>query len=124
MHGSSNNTQKGEKESAMSSQTRRAPHNTGKEAREHPIIPLAEAMRAAAGTGNATNAILMQESAGQRSFVNSETLPSRTNDYESDSKGVLAKAGVKFGEVVERDPLFQYVELPEGWKKVGTGHSM
>jgi hypothetical protein len=69
----------------------------------------------------AGNAILHQEAQGQSSFVNSETLPS---DMQGDAKSVLEKAGVKFGEKVEGDEMFQYVELPAGWKKVPTNHSM
>lgn len=31
---------------------------------------------------------------------------------------------MKFGDKVHGDEMFQYVELPAGWKKVPTGHSM
>ncbi len=75
----------------------------------------------ALATGSPSDAILSQESDGQKSFVTSETLP--TNMY-GDTKAVLEAAGVKFLGIVEDDPLFQYVELPNGWKKVATDHSM
>ena len=68
-----------------------------------------------------SKAILSQEADGQQSFVKSETLPVK---MQGDARAVLKIAGVKFLGVVEDDPVFQYVELPEGWKKVGTGHSM
>ena len=69
-------------------------------------------------------AIPMQEAVGQRSFVASDTLPTRIGhlcDRESeDSKRMLGAAGVKFLGVVEGDDLFQYVELPTGWKRVAA----
>lgn len=71
--------------------------------------------------GSVSEGILSQEADGQKSFVQSETLPT---DMQGDAKSVLEAAGVKFLGVVEDDPMFQYVELPNGWKKVGTGHSM
>ena len=71
-------------------------------------------------TGDGSSAILGQEADGQRSFVESTTLPTDMRD----AKVVLEAAGVKFLGVVEDDPMFQYVELPNGWKKVATSHSM
>lgn len=62
-----------------------------------------------------------QEAAGQQELVNSDTLPS---EIDAKSKEILEQAGVKFGEPVENDPLFTYVELPAGWKKIPTDHSM
>ncbi len=62
-----------------------------------------------------------QEAMGQRSLVQSETLPTKMDPA---SKAQLEKAGVKFGEKVEGDDMFQYVKLPTGWKKVRTDHSM
>lgn len=67
------------------------------------------------GTGNA---IEMQEAQGQRSFVASETLPM------DGPKAPLEAAGVKFLHPVEGDPIFQFVQLPEGWKKKATDHAM
>jgi len=75
----------------------------------------------ALATGSSSDAIMGQEADGQRSFVNSETLPT---DMQGNAKAVLEAAGVKFLGVVEDDPMFQYVELPKGWKKAATGHSM
>lgn len=76
--------------------------------------------------GGAPNKILEQEAQGQRSFVGSDTLPTdigRHSDY--DTKAILEAAGVKFLGQVEGDDMFQYVEFPQGWKKVGQpDHSM
>lgn len=99
----------------MDPRSKRAPINTRRLAAQQP------GMRGWA-LGGAPDKILAQEAEGQQSFVNSDTLPTRTNG-DVDSKKVLEAAGVKFGEVVEGDPLFQYVELPQGWKKVPTVHS-
>lgn len=71
--------------------------------------------------GTAAGVIEAQEAAGQRSFVNSTTLPSDMGDGGREG---LETAGVVFGEPVEGDPMFTYVTLPDGWKKVATGHSM
>lgn len=106
------------------SKPKRAPINTEE---QDLLFHLAEAMIAQQETGDASNAILRQEEQGQQSFVNSETLPTRRNDFDVNSvnsQKVLEDAGVKFGEVVTGDSLFQYVELPQEWKKVPTSHSM
>ena len=39
-------------------------------------------------------------------------------------KPVLESAGVKFGNTVAEDPIWQVVELPNGWKIERTDHSM
>jgi hypothetical protein len=75
----------------------------------------------ALGASSGGDAILGQESAGQQSFVNSDTLPTEMN---REDRATLEAAGVVFGEVVEGDALFQYVNLPQGWTKSSTGHSM
>jgi len=64
-------------------------------------------------------AIENQEERGQRELANSDTLPS-----EGSNNPAWAKMGVKFGEEVEGDPLFRYVELPPGWTKRGSDHAM
>lgn len=53
-------------------------------------------------TGSPSEGILSQESDGQKSFVNSETLPT---DMQGDAKAVLEAAGVKFLAVIEDDPI-------------------
>jgi hypothetical protein len=72
-------------------------------------------------TGDGSSAIEWQEKSGQQSFVGSDTLPT---DMQDNAQLVLEAAGVKFLGIVENDPMFQYVELPTGWKKEGTSHSM
>lgn len=95
---------------------RRAPRNTTADQRANPMGFFADA--AVVGP---SNAIEMQESRGQRDFVQSDTLPT---DVGGALKTQLEQAGVVFGEVVKDDPLFTFVTLPAGWKKVGTDHSM
>lgn len=104
----------------MSKEQKRAPGNTSREVHENPMGFFADAM-----VRGQTEAILHQEAQGQRSFVGSDTLPTdigRRSDY--DTKAILKAAGVQFLGEVEDDPMFQYVELPAGWKKVPTDHSM
>jgi hypothetical protein len=72
-------------------------------------------------TGNVSGAIEASESAGQRQLVESDVLPTQIS---AELKKELESAGVKFGDPVENDPLFTYVELPEGWKKQATDHAM
>ncbi|MEK7655236.1 MAG: hypothetical protein AAB386_00955 [Patescibacteria group bacterium] len=95
---------------------KRAPINTGMDTLASHVGLLADAFVLGQG-----GAILQQEAQGQRSFVASETLPT---DMTAKDKAGLEKAGVRFGAKVEGDDLFQYVELPAGWKKVPTDHSM
>lgn len=93
---------------------RRAPINTQRE--HEPLGFLLSAMAM-----GASEAIEHQEAQGQRSFVASTTLPSKC---DGDSRKALEASGVKFGEIVEGDPMFQHVELPDGWQKRPTDHSM
>lgn len=67
-----------------------------------------------------SRAIENQEARGQRQLVNSEVLPTRLNGC----KPALEKLGFQFIGEVERDPLFQRVNMPQGWKKQATDHSM
>ncbi len=57
-----------------------------------------------------------QEAAGQASFVQSTTLPKDCD------RNILTLAGVIFGD--DFDDLFVTVQLPDGWKKQATEHSM
>lgn len=100
-----------------SNRERRAPANTQKETKEHPLLMIGASM----GSGGPGQAVEEQEAAGQGSFVGSDTLPA---DVRGDTKAILEAAGVKFLGEVEGDAKFQYVELPEGWKKVATDHSL
>lgn len=60
-----------------------------------------------------------QEAAGQRSFVNSETLP---KDMRPEDRAALEAVGAVFGN--DKDDLFVNVTLPVGWSKRATDHSM
>ncbi len=94
--------------------TTKVPVNTERQATDQP------GMRGWVMGGN-PNAILAQEAEGQSSFVNSETLPT---DMGRDTKAILEAAGFKFICVVPDDPMFQVVEMPKGWQKKATDHSM
>jgi hypothetical protein len=102
----------------VSDSNKRVPVNT--EA-EHPLLNLIRAMDSERRTGNPSDFVPDMESAGQQSFVGSDTLPT---EMSTDDRSALEAAGVKFGDEVPGDPLFQYVELPEGWSKKGTDHAM
>jgi len=92
------------------------PVNTAEEVHESQGGFLAEAM-----VLGSSGAIEGQEARGQKSMVNSDTLPIKGG---ADVMDGLKIAGVRFGKPVEGDALFQYVDLPPGWKKVPTDHSM
>ena len=97
----------------------KAPRNTAQEVRDNPILGLVTAM------GEGGSGILAQEAQGQRSFFGSDTLPTEMGRHSDfDTKAILEAAGVKFLGSVEGDEIFQYVEFPQGWKKVATDHSM
>ena len=67
-------------------------------------------------TGSSSQAILNQESNGQKSMVQSDTLPIECPREQLESLGFI------FGDPV--DDLFIAVTMPAGWKKVPTSHSM
>jgi hypothetical protein len=91
--------------------------NTSEEVRRDPMMMFAEMLFG--GTGNA---IERQEERGQREFVMSDTLPIEGTGGENEA--ILLNLGFKLGEPVHGDTLFRYAELPEGWKREGSGHSM
>ncbi len=62
-----------------------------------------------------------QEAAGQKVFVQAQTLPTRGLMEHAEA---LRKLGFVIGEPVSGDPIFTNVTLPAGWKKAPTGHSM
>ena len=102
----------------MSQSTKRAPINTSAQAAKDPSVQNWVG-------GGAPERIRQQEEEGQHELVRSDTLPTKMLDSDGRKiKEILEEAGVKFLDVVEGDPMFQYVELPEGWKKVPTDHEM
>ncbi len=60
-----------------------------------------------------------QEAAGQRKLVESQALPRQIYNASRDQ---LTELGFKFGP--DADDLFVYCELPTGWTKRATEHSM
>lgn len=64
-------------------------------------------------------AVERQEAQGQRELSESNTLPRDFRGIEA-----LIAHGLKIIGPVEGDELFQYVELPKGWKIQPTSHSM
>ena len=100
------------------------PTNTAERAREDGLGFLVEAM-----VLGPSGAIERQEAQGQAEFANSDTLPTELQacyigDERVPSKPILEGFGVKFLGPVEGDALFQYVELPAGWKRKPTDHAM
>jgi len=64
-----------------------------------------------------------QEAEGQTSFVAGSTLPRRM--LHGCTKEILEEMGIIFGDNVDGDAgLFVNVQLPEGWSKRATDHSM
>ena len=60
------------------------------------------------------------EKEGQHSLVFSDVLPS--NMYGE--RECFEAMGIVFGEQVEGDELFVHCQLPEGWRKQATDHSL
>lgn len=71
--------------------------------------------------GGAPHLIEAQEARGQDQLCLSAMLPTKISDND---KAILEAAGVKFGEPEKNDPLFCKAELPAGWSKQPTDHSM
>ena len=61
-----------------------------------------------------------QEAEGQEEFVNSSTLPKECIDC---SRKQFESMGIVFGKEMD-DGLFIECELPDGWEKIPTDHSM
>lgn len=91
----------------------KSPTNTTQQMAQYPSLCLLTAM---------SGGIEAQEAQGQRELAASDTLPS--NITTDNGKAILESYGVKFLGAVDGDPLFQFVELPAGWRKRPTGHSM
>ena len=70
-------------------------------------------------TASTPGGIEAQEAAGQKEFVASESLPKETNGCTREQ---LEGMGIQFGADI--DDLFVSVKLPDGWRKIPTGHSM
>jgi len=70
-------------------------------------------------TGDGPGAILRQEAHGQSDFVANDTLPIKCMFCTREQ---LEQMGIVFGDPV--DDLFVNVQLPEGWRKEPTDHSM
>lgn len=91
-----------------------------------PKLKMNMAAKVALDKGDIDNAITAmtpggieaQEAAGQTSFVNNSTLPINSNG----GKPALEAFGIIYKTPV--DDLFVNVELPAGWKKQKTDHSM
>lgn len=93
----------------------RSPVNTTKQVEDAPEIMLAEML----GRGSSA-AIEGQEAAGQREMLFSDVIPTKGSEEEQ----VLIGLGFKLGAIDEADPLFRACELPPGWEREGSGHSM
>ena len=82
---------------------------------------------AAASRGDIENALVAsapggierQEAAGQRTLIETSMLPKEISGATRDQ---LSSLGFKFG--ADADELFVTCELPAGWTKRGTEHSM
>lgn len=70
-------------------------------------------------TGDAPGAIERQEKRGQTTFVKSLVLPIKCIGCSHEQ---LEELGITFGDPV--DDLFIEAELPDGWEKRATDHSM
>lgn len=80
------------------------------------LLMLANAMSG----GSTEDLILNQEAAGQRQLVNSDRLPTESNNTDAE----FAAIGVTLGDPDPSDPLFRPAILPDGWRREATDHSM
>lgn len=88
--------------------------NTTEEAISNPLLGLMAGLN-----------IEGQEKRGQSELVNSTQLPSRSGSRENGSAFMqYEKMGIKVISITKGDEMFCDVQLPEGWKKRSTGHSM
>lgn len=73
-------------------------------------------------TATTPGGIEAQEAKGQKDFVKSETLPKKVNFCHDSVEELYKKLGIKI--LGEADDLFNNVQLPSGWIKRPTDHSM
>ncbi|MCP3805398.1 hypothetical protein NLX83_39640 [Allokutzneria sp. A3M-2-11 16] len=76
--------------------------------------------RIVASVGDPSRFIEDMEATGQREFVASTVLPTEVHGGPQ----VLTDLGVSLGEIVDGDPLFRHVTLPDGWTRRATEHPM
>ena len=75
--------------------------------------------------GGNPNAIEAQEAQGQKEIVKSSQLPTKVNSPRGvNIEEQYALMGIKVIGKTQGDELFLDVELPNGWKKEATDHSM
>jgi len=74
----------------------------------------------AAALGNPAGFIEASEARGQQELLESDVLPVDM----SPSREAFERAGFKFGEPVQDDPIFVKATLPTGWSRKGSDHSM
>lgn len=97
--------------------TTRIPRNELEEMRrDASIMPIEVAAEIYAGPG----AIEAQEARGQREILNSTVIPISGSEGEAGER--LVALGFKLGD--KKDDLFRQAELPEGWEREGSDHSM
>lgn len=65
-------------------------------------------------------AIEASEARGQRELVRSSVVPADMRGQRE----LFEALGFRFGELVDGDPIFVHAELPPGWSKAPTDHSM
>lgn len=70
------------------------------------------------------NYILGMEARGQQELLNSTQLPADARGLHSDGWPEFEALGFQRGKPVPGDELFIYAELPPGWTRQGSGHSM
>jgi hypothetical protein len=89
---------------------KRTPTNTTAEVEQDPVRGLVTGL---------PGGIERMEARGQRELTDSDVIP-----VEGIDDAQLVALGFRLGDVVPGDPLFRYAELPPGWRKVATDHSM
>lgn len=89
--------------------------NTTEEAINNPLIGLMAGLN-----------IEGQERNGQSQLIESTQLPSKNGGHGEKGSAFMqyAKMGIKVISITKGDELFCDVQLPEGWKKRSTSHSM
>ena len=93
----------------------KCPRNTTAEVNANPMIALLDAMGGPGG-------IERSEKRGQSELVDSDVIPSRGIDEDTDKR--LVELGFVLGQPVKGDPIFREALLPDGWKRKGSDHAM
>lgn len=101
------------------------PEDTERDPSNVKVQQISNSMGIPVGQFVAPGSIEAMEAEGQRQLVASESIPFRFNGGErAENEALMTKWGFELGSQHKEDTLFRWTNLPSGWKRAATDHSM